>query len=202
VEDALAAADAGADAVGFVFAESSRRVVPGQARAIVDRLPPFVVPVGVFADMPISGILDAVAESGVRMVQLHGTESAEIRERMPCPVIQRIDVSNPPDAERAWERLRNLTASAVLLDPGYGAGRSFDWSLAADLQSRMSADRRVPLILAGGLNAGNVGEAIRRVRPYAVDVCSGVESKPGRKDAGKLKAFVDAVREADERDLA
>lgn len=191
-EDAAAAADAGADAIGLVFAESPRRVSVAQAQAIVAALPPGVTPVALFVDEPLAGIIATCRALGVRTVQLHGDESPELARALgDLCVIKAFRVGSQADLEA----LRGYPASAYLLDAKVagkrgGSGVRLDW----DLASRATALGRI--ILAGGLSPDNVAEAIRRVRPYGVDVSSGVESSAGRKDPAKVQAFVAAARAA------
>lgn len=191
-EDALLAVAMGADAVGFVFAPSKRQVAPSVARDIVKRLPPEVLTVGVFRDEAAARVVEIVSTAGLRAAQLHGHESPEatrwIRERVPF-VIKAFPAGDPGLGHAA-----EFGADALLIDsPRPGSGEVFDWSLA---EGRPDGFRT---ILAGGLTPGNVGDAVRRVRPWGVDVATGVESdrgEPGQKDARKVKAFVDAARAA------
>jgi phosphoribosylanthranilate isomerase len=190
LEDALEAVRLGADALGFNFWPGSRRhVAPAAAREIVRRLPPLVTTVGVFVNQPEEEIRAAAAASGVQVLQLHGDEPPELCARLPLPVVKAVPVDRAQDVAR----LRAYGAAAILLDTptaGFGgSGRVFDWSLADGLPSAL------PVILAGGLGPENVADAVRRLRPYAVDVASGVESSPGVKDAGRMARFVAAVRE-------
>ncbi|MDR5682466.1 MAG: phosphoribosylanthranilate isomerase [Armatimonadota bacterium] len=190
VAAALAAADAGADAVGFVFWEGSRRrVSPEEAAAIARVLPPFVVRVGVFVDGDPEWIDRIRRDVGLDALQLHGNEPPAVCARIGGRVIKALRVRDGTVVQQA----RDYDVAAILLDTYLegmvgGTGRSFDWSLAGDVGR--------PLILSGGLTAANVGDAIRRVRPYAVDVSSGVETD-GQKDPAKIAAFVAAVRAAD-----
>jgi len=193
VEDALAAVAAGADALGFVFADSPRRVPPATAAAICRALPPFVATVGVFADANLAYVNGVARELRLTAVQLHGSEPPYYCARVAATVIKRFDVRPEDSQQRLRDAVRGYDVAAYLLDPGRGSGRTFDWSVARELS--------LPLIVSGGLTAGNVGDAVRRLRPYAVDVSSGVEVEPGRKDAEKMRAFVAAVRRAD-ADLA
>jgi phosphoribosylanthranilate isomerase len=190
---ARAAADAGADAVGFVFAPSRRQVTVEQAAAIASTLPPFVARVGVFVDASRERILEAVAACGLSAVQLHGAEPPDLCAALPVPVIKAVRVAGA----RSLQALARYRVSAFLLDaydphrPG-GTGRTFDWGLAAE------AARAHRIVLSGGLTAANVASALQRVRPYGVDVSSGVETD-GRKDPDKIRAFVEAVRRWDAR---
>ena len=189
-EDALAAVRLGADALGFNFWPGSKRhVTPAAARAIIARLPPFVTPVGVFVNQTEGEMRAIAAESGIQVFQLHGDEPPELCARLPMPVVKAI----PVDQVRALSRLLSYEVAAFLLDTpsrGYGgSGEPFDWSLAEGVSEV------APVILAGGLTPENVAAAVRAVRPYAVDVASGVESSPGVKDLAKMSRFISAVRE-------
>ncbi|MDQ7819149.1 MAG: phosphoribosylanthranilate isomerase [Armatimonadota bacterium] len=190
-EAAQAAVEAGADAVGFVFAPSRRRVTADQAAAIAWSLPPFVARVGVFVDADRGRILEAVEACGLSAVQLHGDEPPELCAALPVPVIKAVRVSGG----QSLQGLERYRVSAFLLDaydptrPG-GTGRTFDWSLAAGVA------RVHRIVLSGGLTPANVAAALEQVRPYAVDVSSGVETD-GRKDPAKIRAFVEAVRRWD-----
>lgn len=189
VEDALAAAEAGADAIGLVFyAKSPRAVDVLKARLIISQLPPFVTTVGLFVNSSrceLNEILDAVP---LDMLQFHGDETAADCEGYHRPYLKALRVK-PGENIRA--RVADYPGAAgILLDtfvagmPG-GTGESFDWSL-------VPADLPTPLVLAGGLNLDNVQAAISQVRPYAVDVSGGVERSKGIKDADKIRAFIDA----------
>jgi len=189
-EDAAAAAAWGADAIGFVLWPSSPRHTTFEtARRIVRRLPPFVTPVAVFVD-PSADDLDRAAGAGVRLVQIHGRVPVSSTGRNPLPVLRAVHLS--PSGLAAIEPA--VDDDTVLLD-AYdpvqqgGTGKTVDWTRAGAI----AAARRI--VLAGGLTPANVGEAIRTVRPYAVDVASGVESDPGIKDSVKLRAFIEAVRD-------
>lgn len=191
---ALAAAEAGADAVGFIFAQSPRHLEPAQARRIAAALPPFVARVGVVVNEPLESLRELVDAVRLDAVQLHGDEPAaycRAAQDLRVTVVKAVPVSGPLDPER----LRDFRVGAVLLDthrPGLrgGTGEPFDWRLAAP------AARAVRVILSGGLSPENVAAAIAAVRPYGVDVSSGVETD-GRKDPGKIRAFIEAARAAD-----
>lgn len=190
VEDALAAVEAGADAIGLVFyARSPRAVTVQQARAIIRALPPFVTPVGLFVNASrceLGEILDAVP---LALLQFHGDETPEDCEGWSLPYIKALRVKAGDDIAAGCEAFAG--ASGILLDtyvegvPG-GTGEAFDWSLVPRGLSK-------PIILAGGLTAENVAEAIRQVRPYAVDVSGGVEQAKGIKDPARIRAFMAAV---------
>jgi phosphoribosylanthranilate isomerase len=188
-DDALLAVALGADAVGFVFAPSPRQIAPQIAGDIVKRLPPEIVSIGVFQDEPPERVLRVAQRAGLRGVQLHGREPVETAQwlsaRLPM-VIQAF-----PAGDARVGRAREYHAHAVLLDaPHPGSGQVFDWSLA----SEVPAGQR--LIIAGGLTADNVAAAILRARPWGVDVVSGVEREPGRKDPIKMREFIEAARAA------
>lgn len=186
LDDAMAAVEAGADAVGFVFyAKSPRAVEPQAAAAIVARLPPFVTSVGVFVNEDLSVVRRVMEECGLPLAQLHGDESPQYCAELERPALKAIRLRDRQDLEG----LALYQVSGIVLDafvegaPG-GTGMTFDWTLACE------AKGPVPIILAGGLTPGNVAEAIRRVRPYGVDVSSGVEASPGKKDHAKVRAFI------------
>ncbi|EGB96054.1 MULTISPECIES: phosphoribosylanthranilate isomerase [Pseudomonas] len=193
IEDALAAVEAGADAIGFVFyAKSPRAVDVRQARAIIAELPPFVTTVGLFVDASRCELNEILEVVPLDLLQFHGDEAPEDCEGYHRPWIKALRVRPGDDLEAACQRYAG--ARGILLDtyvagvPG-GTGEAFDWSL---VPARLSK----PIILAGGLSAANVGEAIAQVRPYAVDVSGGVEQAKGIKDAAKIEAFMQAVRQA------
>ncbi len=190
LEDALAAARLGADALGFNFWPGSKRHLDAAAaRRIISRLPPFVTPVGVFVNQSEGEMRAIASETGIQVFQLHGDEPPELCARLPLPVVKAI----PVDQVRTLSRLLSYEVQAFLLDTpsrGYGgSGEPFDWSLAEGVSDV------APVILAGGLTPENVAGAIRAVRPWAVDVASGVESSPGVKNPGRMARFVAAVRE-------
>lgn len=191
VEDALAAAAAGADAIGLVFyAKSPRAVSVAQARQIIAALPPFVTTVGLFVDAGRDELRQILAQVPLDLLQFHGDERAEQCEGHGRPYIKALRVKAGDDV--AAQVARYPGAAGVLLDtfvegiPG-GTGLAFDWSL-------VPADLSKPVILAGGLTPENVAVAIARVRPYAVDVSGGVESAKGIKDADKVRAFIRAAQ--------
>jgi phosphoribosylanthranilate isomerase len=190
--DALAAVGAGADALGFVFAESPRRVTVEAARGIVAGLPPYVTPVGVFVDAGVAEVRRVVAQVGLAAVQLHGAEEPEVVAALaPTPCLKAFRVRRREDLQ-ALSRYR---AQGYLLDacvpgrPG-GTGVRFDWRVLEGFAAPG------PLILSGGLTPQNVAEAVRLVRPYAVDVSSGVEAEPGRKDHALMRRFIEEARSA------
>lgn len=196
-EDARAAIDAGADALGFVFVPGTPRFIePERAAAIVHGLPPFVSRVGLFVNADPGFIRATLAEVRLDTVQLHGDESPQVGRdlRKQARVIQAFRVQGPETLDRL-PAYRD-SSDAWLLDayvPGAagGTGARFDWNLA--VQAR---DLGHPLILAGGLKPENIAEAVRQVRPFAIDVSSGVESAPGRKDPDKVRRLIEAARSA------
>ncbi|MBK9139022.1 MAG: phosphoribosylanthranilate isomerase [Verrucomicrobia bacterium] len=193
-EDAIEAVAAGADALGFMFFEGSKRfVTPEVAAAICRQLPPFVAKVGVFVDAPPETMRHVAHTCGLDAVQLHGAENPALCASLaPLTVIKAFRVAD----EDSLAPLPDFPVAAWLLDsyvPGElgGTGARFNWQLAV----RARAWGR-PIILAGGLTPENVAEAVRQVKPYAVDVSSGVESAPGKKDASRLRAFIAAAKGA------
>ena len=188
--DALAAAEAGADAVGFVFASSPRRIVPEAAGAITEQLPPSVEKIGVFLNEPLPSLLAAIEQAHLTGAQLHGNESADyISElRRELPVLKIIKGLSP------GESAAGFASDFILVDSGTagsrgGTGKTFDWNAYAAWLRQINQ----PVILAGGLTANNVAEAIRILHPFGVDVASGVEATKGMKDHAKLRAFIAAV---------
>jgi phosphoribosylanthranilate isomerase len=192
LDDALLAARLGADALGFNFWPGSKRFIdPDAARAIVDRLPPFVSPVGVFVNQPPDEVLFTAARAGIGTVQFHGDEGWDAVNGFAIPAVKALRVAGPESlADMHRYRVRAFLLDAPSAGFG-GSGATFDWAVARE------AAARVPVILAGGLTPENVREAIRAVRPFGVDVASGVESAPGVKDTDKLRRFIEAARAED-----
>ncbi|WP_303784246.1 phosphoribosylanthranilate isomerase [Azovibrio restrictus] len=192
-EDVDAAVAAGADAIGFVFyPQSPRHVTPGQAAALVRRLPPFVLAVGLFVNEEAARIQAILDQVPLNLLQFHGDEGPEDCARWGRPWIRAARVR--PGLDLLQYAARFSGARALLLDAfveGYGGGgHVFDWRL-------IPPDLPLPLILSGGLSPENVADAVRRVRPAAVDVSSGVEAGKGIKDHQRMADFVAAVRAAD-----
>lgn len=188
-DDALLAVAMGADAVGFIFAPSSRQIAASQVYDITRRLPPEILTVGVFRDEHPSRVIDTVNRAGLKAAQLHGHESpamvAEVRAGL-RRVIKAV-VAGSDDARDA----HLFGTDLVLVDaPAPGGGKVFDWSLVGDVAAGPN------IILAGGLTPDNVADAIRVAQPWGVDVSSGVERSPGKKDALKVKAFIERARAA------
>jgi phosphoribosylanthranilate isomerase len=227
IEDARAAVDAGADALGFVFAESSRRVDAQTARTIASALGRNVDLVGVFVDQSPERIVDTVVEAGLTAVQLHGGETVDFARklhaalsRLSSPVKLIRSVTTPPAPTGAealgWDpsavgivqvdphtaEMKPGVFAAVLVDSGCstqrgGTGKTFDWHGTRMLFAFMQSHTKV--IVAGGLTPENVAEAVELFQPWGVDVSSGVEAGPGKKDPEKVKAFIGAVRATERR---
>lgn len=193
VEDAQLAVSLGAAAIGFIFwPESPRYCEPDRAQAIASALPPHITLVGVFVDQPVEQVIRIAAEVPLGAVQLHGSESPSDFDRVRQPLIKAVPVTPELQLTTVDDLPDGVTVLLDAHDPirRGGTGRTIDWKIAAAVAAR----RRT--ILSGGLNAANVREAITEVRPHMIDVSSGVESAPGRKDAGKLEAFFAAVATA------
>ena len=191
-EDALAAVHAGADGLGFIFYPASPRFVnPDQAREITQALPGSTCRVGVFVDQDPEEVRGIMRFCGLDLIQLHGKESSDYCALFPPSVLIK---AVSPGKEEDLAVLGDYPVKAILMDAGSpgkpgGTGRTCDWSLAKKVGERHR------LILAGGLNAGNILAALDAVSPQAVDVGSGVEARPGKKDSGKVKELVAAVKE-------
>ncbi len=191
-EDALFAVEAGADALGFVFYEKSPRYVrPKEARLIAKKLPPFVTTVGVFVDEEPGRVMDIAREAGLGAIQLHGHETPAYCTHMGLSVIKALRIRDEGDILA----MASYEVSAFLLDAYKegemgGTGEVFDWNFAIKAK-----EGKTPVILSGGLTPENVAKAVKKVRPYAVDVSSGVESRPGVKDRDKVSAFIKKAKE-------
>jgi len=195
IADAIAATDAGADALGLMFYEKSPRNIALKAAVEIARqLPPFVIKVGVFVNAPEAEVMRAVSECGLNILQFHGDETPEYCQLFPVMTIKAFRIKDG----NSLKALPDYKTDAWMLDayapdkPG-GTGEKFNWDLAIEAQKLGK-----PIFLAGGLTPENVGEAVRRVRPYAVDVSSGVEASPGTKDHEKVRAFIRAAKGAGE----
>ena len=188
-EDALIAADLGADALGFVFAKGSPRIITSEAaRNIIDKLPPFIVPVGVFVDSSVEEIISIIEHTGIQCVQLHGNESPSECSKINVPVIKAFRV----DEHFQADILLRFPARAYLLDTfvkesAGGTGKTFDWNTA------LAAKAYGRIILAGGLTPENISDAIKKVQPYGIDISSSIESVPGKKDKQKLQQLFIAL---------
>ena len=193
-QDAEAAIEAGADALGFVFyAKSPRSIEPAVAKRIIAHLPPFVIPVGVFVNQDRDTIRNVFDECGLAFAQLHGDETPTFCESLGRPVLRALRLRDRSSLLALAEYkgrigVRGFVVDAFSTQAYGGTGETVDWSLAHEVA------RVAPVILAGGLTSGNVQEAIRHVQPYGVDVSSGVELSPGQKDHEKIRSFTQAVR--------
>ena len=188
--DARHAADLGVDALGFVFyAKSPRSIRPDRAREIIQKLPPFVTPVGVFVDAPIQEIQSVIQQCRLTAIQLHGNEPPEFCRQFSVRVIKAFRVKG----DELPRHISRFPVDAILLDtfqagvPG-GTGSTFCWDVA------QAAKQYARVILAGGLNGENIGMALETVQPYAVDVSSGVEAAPGKKDPRLVAEFIQQVK--------
>lgn len=194
IEDADVAVKAGADALGFVmYRKSPRFVEQAVVKRIVAGLPPFVLPVGVFVNEEPERVRTLMDDCGLALAQLHGDESALYCQQLGRPVLKALRLKDRGTFLALAEFQGRANVRGVLIDTfsdqAYGGtGKTVDWTLAQE------AARATPIILAGGLTPTNVAEAIAQVRPYGVDVSSGVEQSPGKKDHDKVKAFVHAAR--------
>ena len=190
-EDALGAVELGADALGFIFHPPSRRyVTPEKAKDIIGQLPPFVFKIGVFVDEEPETILKAINECRLDGIQLHGRESPEFCAKFRRRVIKGLR----PQREEEVAKIADYKVDALLLDSYHpdmigGTGTTFDWELA--VAAKMFG---MPVILSGGLNSENVAEAVRLVKPYGIDVASGVETFQGKKDLDKVRDFIEQAR--------
>ena len=193
IEDAIAAAQAGADAIGFVFdAKSPRHVHPDQALKIARALPPFITIVGLFVNAAPDTIEGVLSHVPLDLIQFHGNEKPEQCRRYHRPYIKAIHMKPDVDLRemaRLYGDATGLLLDTYVADVAGGSGQAFDWN-------RIPRDLGKPVILAGGLTPENVAEAVRKVRPFAVDVSSGVEQSKGIKDAKKISDFIDAVAQA------
>jgi phosphoribosylanthranilate isomerase len=195
IGDAYVAAESGADALGFIFYPKSQRyVAPAKAKEIIQKLPCEIITVGVFVNQEIHAVKEIVSFCGLHLIQLHGDEPPEDCAQFPMSsLIKAVSCQT----EKEIQELKNYPVAAILMDTreaGHygGTGKNSDWSLAIKVKETH------PLILAGGLNMENIREAIERVRPQAVDINSGVEISPGKKDPGKIREIIKIVRETNQ----
>jgi phosphoribosylanthranilate isomerase len=190
IEDVPVAVDAGADAVGFVFASSPRQIGVAKARELSAIVPGHCLKVGVFMDQPIETVNGILQRLSLDLLQFHGNESEEYCAGFGLPWLKALSLNSAYDLKRAgsrWPGATGLLCDSAGSQGAGGTGVTFDWSLVQDSV--------MPLWLAGGLNPGNVSRAIRSVKPYAVDVSSGVEKSPGIKSEKLIRAFIAAVRQ-------
>lgn len=193
LEDAEDAAALGVDALGFIFAKSPRKVTPKTVKDICKNLPPFVTRIGVFVDEDLDKVNKIAEECGLDAIQLHGKETTEYCQKIHRRIIKAIRVKKD-DSLKILEHYQNIV-SAFLLDaydpdkPG-GTAKTFDWGLAAKAQKKF----KKPIILSGGLNASNIQKALKTLHPDAVDLNSGVETAPGKKDYKKMQEIIKIIR--------
>ncbi|MEM1210811.1 MAG: phosphoribosylanthranilate isomerase [Planctomycetota bacterium] len=205
-----AAVSAGTDAIGLMFVEASaRHVSPDKAAGLVDRIPAFIDPVGVFVDEPVESVLGVIETAGITTVQLHGREGpGYVRQlkaaRRGLKVVKALsfEADEVGPTLEVWRGEHQLIDALMFDAPPAGGltggtGHALDWAALAALRDTGRLDGLAPMILAGGLTPENVGDAVFRLRPYAVDVSSGVESERGVKDVAKIAAFCGAVQVAD-----
>jgi phosphoribosylanthranilate isomerase len=210
LEDARLAAELGANALGFIFAPSPRRISPFEASKITAQIDPKVETIGVFVNQPASVILSTAQRAGITGVQLHGDEdpaavrnliALAFREKIQLKVYKAVRMSTI-DNSFIWDAESSKMLAGMVLDSGTpiqrgGTGRTFDWNEAAPLVRVLA--RRSKIIVAGGLNAQNVSKALALFEPFGLDVVTGVEREPGKKDPAKLRAFFEAVHQAAQR---
>jgi phosphoribosylanthranilate isomerase len=196
-DDADAAVNEGAAAIGFIFVRSSPRYIdPDAAREIIRSLPPFVTPVGVIAGISRQEALALVANTGVRYLQLHDPGRADDFKDFPVPYYKVFHVSSEFSPEQVKGSKRNVFMLDAFVEGKLGGtGKVFDWNIA------IQAKQYGRVILSGGINPENIGDAIRRVAPYAIDVSSGVEGSAGIKDHGKIRQLFEAVRSAQSNEM-
>ena len=190
-EDASLAVELGADALGFIFAPSPRRVSPEKARRIIASLPPFVKTVGVFVNEDRERIRDTMDFCGLDMAQLHGDESPEICRKLMPRVIKAFRVKEEADfsaVSRYEGQVRALLLDTYVKGTKGGTGKTFDWTLAA-----RAGQFGMPVILSGGLKPENIRHAVFRAKPHAVDVNSGVEAEPGKKDLNLMRHLMETI---------
>ncbi len=191
-QDAFAAVELGVDALGFIFAKSPRRIEPEKARAIINSLPPFVKIIGVFVNEAPAKIREITEYCALDMIQFHGDETPDdCNKFMPRAVkaFQLKDESTLEQMNLYSGKIRALLFDAFSKDKRGGTGKTFDWNLAIK-----GKDLGMPIILSGGLNPSNIEEAIKTVKPYAVDVNSGIEISPGKKDHVLMKQLFEVIK--------
>jgi phosphoribosylanthranilate isomerase len=190
-EDAKAAASIGVDALGFIFYEKSPRyIAPKAAASIISQLPPFISRVGVFVDESPKKVIAVARAAGIDTLQLHGIESPSYCAKMPLPVIKAFSIDPTTDLSVLDQyRTAGFLLDTWSSDHRGGTGKTFDWSIAAEACRK--SDR---IILAGGLNSGNIEEVMEIVHPYGVDINSGVEIRPGEKNPHKMRQIVQLIR--------
>jgi phosphoribosylanthranilate isomerase len=185
-KDAIMVSNLGADAIGFVFAESKRKITPERAKKIIEKLPPFITTVGIFMNAKFDEVNKIAEYVSLDAVQLHGNESPKYCNKMNRKVVKGILVTKNDSKESLLKKMENYSVAAYILDPGTGSGETFDWDIAVGIEK--------PIIIAGGLSPENVRLVIKKLHPYGVDVSSGVEKEYGKKDMKKVKKFITEVR--------
>ena len=194
IGDAYSAAECGVDALGFIFYPKSQRyIAPAKAKEMIQKLSPEIIRVGVFVNQEIHAVKEIVSFCGLHLIQLHGDESPEYCGQFPMSTLIK---AVSCQTEKEIQELKNYPVAAILVDAreaGHygGTGKNSDWRLAIKVKEKH------PLILAGGLNRENIREAIERVRPQAVDINSGVETSPGKKDPHKIREIMEIIRATD-----
>jgi phosphoribosylanthranilate isomerase len=185
-KDAIMVSKLGADAIGFVFAESKRKITPEKAKEIIEKLPPFITTVGIFMNAEIDEVNKIAEYAALDAVQLHGNESPEYCNKMNRKVVKGILITKNDSKESILKKMENYSVAAYILDPGTGSGETFDWDIAYGIEK--------PIIIAGGLSPENVKDVIKKLHPYGVDVSSGVEKEYGKKDREKVQKFIREAR--------
>lgn len=185
-KDAIMVSNLGADAIGFVFAESKRKITPRKAKEIIEKLPPFITTVGIFMDAEADEVNKIAEYAALDAVQLHGNESPEYCNKMNRKVVKGIQVTQNDSKDSLLKKMEYYLVAAYILDPGTGSGETFNWDIAYGIEK--------PIIIAGGLSPENVKYVIKKLHPYGVDVSSGVEKSYGKKDMEKVKKFIAEVR--------
>jgi phosphoribosylanthranilate isomerase len=194
ISDATSAAECGVDALGFIFYPKSQRyIAPAKVKEMIQKLPPEIIRVGVFVNQEIHAVKEIVSFCGLHLIQLHGDESPEYCGQFPMSTLIK---AVSCQTEEEIQELKNYPVAAILMDArdaGHygGTGKKSDWRLAIKIKETH------PLILAGGLNKENIREAIERVNPQAVDINSGVETLPGKKDPHKIREIMEIIRATD-----
>ncbi len=198
LQGAVNVCNAGVNAIGFIFAKSPRRITPDCAREIIARIPPYIQTVGVFVNEQPEAISEIIRYCGIDIAQLHGEEPVSVCNALSPRVMKAARVKSSEDLKQL--HIFDGNVRGILLDSfsekGYGGtGKIFDWAIAVEAVRQFQS----PVVLAGGLSPDNIVDAILQVKPYGVDVSSGVELEPGKKDIEKVKLFVSRVRETERR---
>ncbi len=190
-DEAATAVDLGVDALGFIFAPSPRQITPQKALSIIRELPPFIKTVGVFVNETPDVIREITHHCGLDLVQLHGDESPDLCLPLMPYTIKALRIKDETSAQAGmayYGKVRALLLDTYAEDKAGGTGKTFDWNLAVKIKKL-----QMPIILSGGLGPSNIREAIRKVEPYAVDVNSGVEERPGKKSPALMKELMNII---------